>query len=630
LVISTFGAVQNEQDSISEDGSALFLLAIRHASDSLQKIAACYDYGMYLNEQGELGDAMFQLENALRIAENIQNHKEIAAVANSLASMCLMNGDLELSIQVYLKALESAEITGDNTEIAKINMNLAGNYNFYGDYNNAIKYGLRALEIKESTNNLVRICYHYMAMSNIFKEMGNLTKREEYVLRAYKMMDVEGCASSSDIAKIYNGLGGIAEQQFQHEKALAYYDTLMILSKEANFNPGINTSLMNSSQIYQELGQYEKALEMILEADTYSDGNPYDIVFSNNCKLESYFSLGETHKALELAKENIQKEEIVNYSAERLKCLRFLYEINFSLGNYQEAYNWNDSLRVYSDYLHDEDLLSTMEELETKYQTEKKEQEIELLTAENQIKQQQVLVFVALSIVALLILAVAVLLSYKKRRQQQLQQLSLRQQLLRSQMNPHFLFNALGSIQNFMYKNETKKAAGYLGNFARLTRSILEHSAEEFVSLYDEIEMLRNYIELEKMRLSGKFDYEIEIDENIETEFVNVPPMLLQPFVENAIKHGFKKMESGGFLSLKFKEKEDVIYVEMLDNGVGIEMASKQKSGTHRSMSMQIFDERRKVLARKTKRNIECKITDLSNEVPAGQGTKVEVQIPIG
>jgi LytS/YehU family sensor histidine kinase len=115
-------------------------------------------------------------------------------------------------------------------------------------------------------------------------------------------------------------------------------------------------------------------------------------------------------------------------------------------------------------------------------------------------------------------------------------------------MNPHFLFNALGSIQNFMLKNETKRAAGYLNNFASLTRNILEHSAQEFVSVSEEIETLSSYIELEKMRLENKFEFEITYDKNLETDFINIPPMLIQPFVENAIKHGLNNIDYKGVI----------------------------------------------------------------------------------
>ena len=600
--------------------------------DSLKLIEAHYEFGEYLNNESKLEASIEQFKIALRIAKNINDNAKVATVANYLANIYAGIGDFNASNNDYLIALEGAEKTNNSGEIAKISMNLASNYNYTGDYQKAIKYGLYALktkETKETKNNLERICYHYIAMGNIFRENNNTVKWEEYVQKAYKMKSVESCASFSDIAKIYNSLGGIAVQKKEYERGLLYYDTLMTLSREANYNQGISTALTNSAGIYKQLDNFPKALEMDIEAEQYFGGNPYDKIFNKNFKAELYNLTEEFIKGLALVNNNIQTKEIDYYSTEKLKCLELLYELNFNLSNYDEAFFWNDSLRNTEQILRDEDIRQSIAELETKYETEKKEQQIELLQTENKFRQQEKIAFIA-SLIALLLLIVAgVLFYFKKKRDNQVHSLQLRQQLLRSQMNPHFLFNALGSIQNFMYKNETKKAAGYLGNFASLTRSILEHSAEEFVSLFDEIEMLRNYIELEKMRLAGKFDYEIELDENIETEFVNVPPMLLQPFVENAIKHGLKETKSGGLLFLKFTETENTIYVEIRDNGLGINNASKSKGSTHRSMSMQIFDERRKVLSKRTNQKIECAITDLSDEKPAGCGTKVEVRIPL-
>ncbi len=604
---------------------------IKEVPDSLQKIQIYYDYSHALNVEGDLSGSIEKLEIALSIAENIQNHQEIARVANSLATNYIMSGDVDKSTKTYQKALASAELTENNSEIAKISMNMAGNYNFLGDYNNAIKYGLNALKIKESNNLWERICYHYMAMSNIFKETGDLDKREEYVMQAYRMKDVEGCASVGDIAKIYNGLGGIAEQRFEHEKALAYYDTLKQFSLKEHFESGVNTALVNSALIYQELEQFEKALELLGEAEQFSNRTPYDTIFSNNCKTELYLSLGQTEKALDLAEENYAKEELIYYSAERLKCLGFLYEVNFRLKNYNEAYRWNDSLQNYEDYVRDEDVRTTIAELEMQYQTEKKEQQIELLQAENRIRTQEKYVYFSLSVVLLLLFLVGTLLYFKNKRETHIQHLELRQQLLRSQMNPHFLFNALGSIQNFMYKNEAKKAAVYLGNFASLTRSILENSTAEKITLEEDIATLVNYIELEKMRFKDQFHYDIFIDEKLDTECIRIPPMLVQPFVENAIKHGLKNLEYKGELNLSFKEEDaGSLAITVKDNGHGLNHKKDlDTEKTHRSMSMSIFKNRRTILSKKYNKEIEFQAVDLGETNPNKKGTEVRIVIPL-
>ena len=599
------------------------------ADDSLLKLTAYFEYGENLDLIGDEVAAIENLKIALRIAKNIDDHVKVASVANNLANAYSTVGDFIASNSAYITALESAEKIQNYGEIAKISMNLASNYNYTGDYEKAIKYGLYALKTKETNNNLERICYHYIAMGNIFRENNNTAKWEEYVLKAYKMKDVKGCANLSDRAKIYNSLGGICVQKEEFGKALLYYDTLLVFSQKEKYDQGISVALTNSAGVYKQQNNFSKALELSTAAEKYFGENPYDKIFNRNFKAELYNLTGQFKKGLTLVNQNIETDEINWYSTEKLKCLELLYELNFNLNNYDKAFFWNDSLRKTETILRDEDIRHSTEELETRYETEKKEQKIELLTAENEIKNQRMWLFIAATIVLLLLILFGIFIYFRKKKENLQRQEILKQQLLRSQMNPHFLFNALGSIQNFMLKNETKRAAGYLNNFASLTRNILEHSSQEFVSVTDEIETLRNYMELEKMRLDDNFEFEIKFDEELETDLINIPPMLIQPFVENAIKHGLKNIAYKGLLELKFEDKGTVLHIEISDNGIGIKNAELNKSKTHRSMSMNIFEQRRIVLAKRTKQAIGLEVIDLQTLNSRRTGTLVKIEIPI-
>ncbi len=597
------------------------------SNDSLNLLETYFAYGEYLDENEKPELSVEKLTIALRISQNANNYEKTATIANYLANVYVEVGNFNASNNAYIVALESAEKIKNPGEIAKISMNLASNYNFTGDYEKAIQFGLYALKTKETANNLERICYHYISMGSIFKETNNLDKWNEYTQKAYKLKDVEGCASVSDIAKIYNNLGGIAEQKNELDKALCYYDTLLTFSRENNFETGICTALTNSADIYKHREDYQKALDLALESEKYFSGNPYDEIFNNNFKAELYQSMGQEKPALELALKNIGIEEINYYSTEKLKCLQLLYELNVSLANYREAFVWNDSLRETENRLRDEEIIKSIEELETKYETEKKEQQINLLTTENELKNQRLRIGIILLVVLVIVIFMILYILQIRRKQALLVQNDLQQKVLRSQMNPHFIFNVLGSIQNFLLSNDNKKAAKYLSQFASLTRSTLEYSASDTISLTNEISMLKNYMELEKMRKPGKFDFEIIFDENLETDFIEIPPMMIQPFIENAIKHGFKEVESGGLLQVSFSEKEDLLHIEIKDNGLGINAGRQLKGSGHKSMAMQIFDERCKLFFKKTKHKIVYTITDLSENNQ--QGTKIEVIIPL-
>jgi hypothetical protein len=151
---------------------------------------------------------------------------------------------------------------------------------------------------------------------------------------------------------------------------------------------------------------------------------------------------------------------------------------------------------------------------------------------------------------------------------------------LRSQMNPHFLYNCINSIKFYIVKNEPEQASIYLNKFSKLIRKILNNSQYEFISLEEELQTLELYLEMEKLRFGDKMNYKIDIEPSLETTFIKVPTMLIQPFLENAIWHGLmQKSENNGLLNLNVREwKEDFLLIEVEDNGVGRKMAAELKS----------------------------------------------------
>ncbi len=629
LSYNSHSSTANMEDTTGNIQDSAQITYLRNISesvdDSLKLMDAYFEYGQYFDNEDSISGAIEYMNKALVVANSLLQHNKIATIANSLARLYWMSGRFEASNDTYIQALNSAEIMHDSSEVSKICGNLGNNYNYLGDYDKAIKYALKGIMIKETSGDLERICYHYVSMANIFKEHDNIEKREEYVLKAYKMKDVEGCASFGDLAKIYNSLGGIAESNNMHDKALLYYDTLLNLCKEVDYYRGISAALTNSSLIYKQLDQPEKALELTIEAEQYFGGNPYDIIYSNNNKADLYYILNQEEKALEFAMDNIQMEELNYYLTEKLRCFQLLSELNYSLANYKVAYIWKDSLRNTENQLRNENVQTAIEELETQYETEKKEQQIELLTAENRLKNQRLNAGVALVGVMLIVIFLILYILRIRKKQAELVQNNLQQQVFRSQMNPHFIFNVMGSIQNFMIQNDNKKASKYLSQFASLTRATLNHSSVEMISLENEISMLKNYVELEKMRSPEKFDFIIHYDDDLETEFIEIPPMLIQPFIENSIKHGFSNIAEKGILELFISDKTDWIEFIIVDNGQGVQ----KKQNGHRSMAMSIFEKRRKLIQQKYKTDFKYEFLNLKDESPDKSGVKITIEIPV-
>ena len=204
---------------------------------------------------------------------------------------------------------------------------------------------------------------------------------------------------------------------------------------------------------------------------------------------------------------------------------------------------------------------------------------------------------------------------------------------LRAQLNPHFIFNCLNSIQFFTAQNDTDKASDYLTKFSRLIRLVLENSKSEKVTLANELETLKLYIEMEAMRFQQKVQYSIRIDEPIDAESVEIPPLLLQPFVENAIWHGLMHKEEGGTVTVSVQQPQpDCLRVQITDDGVGRAKAAeyKSKSATkNKSLGMKLTADRIELINQLYQTQTHITITDLTNAAGQPTGTRVVVEIPI-
>lgn len=201
---------------------------------------------------------------------------------------------------------------------------------------------------------------------------------------------------------------------------------------------------------------------------------------------------------------------------------------------------------------------------------------------------------------------------------------------LRSQMNPHFIFNALNSIQYYVHNNKQEEAEKYLESFSKLIRQILHQSGEALISLSEEISMLRNYMAIENSRLKGAIGFRIDIEEGIDQEQVLLPSMLIQPYVENAIVHGLAG-KGGGQIAIKIHSAKAVIHCTIEDNGIGREKAARLRSnkiGQNPSLGMSITKTRLQMINQLRHNPVAVNITDLRGKDGTALGTRVEIEIP--
>ncbi len=275
-------------------------------------------------------------------------------------------------------------------------------------------------------------------------------------------------------------------------------------------------------------------------------------------------------------------------------------------------------------------------EIQTRYETERKDSEILALSRQNQLNElrlSQTRWFLSglIGLVVIVILFALVLIRQNKLRNSQ-QTLLFQQRLLRTQMNPHFIFNSLSSIQHLVVNEDPEKASIYLAKFSTLVRSVLYSSNKDSITIDDELKTIESYLALQKIRYSNKFEYNIDIDPQIDTESLTIPPMLAQPFIENAIEHGIKHKKGKGNIIIRFALHNGSIHLEVEDDGVGRTKAQeleKDLNKDHQSMATKITRERIKVINKKLKNKIEFEIVDLKSEKSENFGTLVKIVIPL-
>ncbi|TQO38134.1 tetratricopeptide repeat protein [Arenibacter algicola] len=227
-------------------------------------------------------------------------------------------------------------------------------------------------------------------------------------------------------------------------------------------------------------------------------------------------------------------------------------------------------------------------------------------------------------IFGMLLMGLAAYFFYRSNKQQKLANNLLALKSLRSQMNPHFIFNALNSVNNFIAKSDERSANRYLSDFSTLMRAVLENSDEDFIPLSKELELLELYTKLEHSRFSDKFDYRITVDEDIDIDAFQIPPMLLQPYIENAIWHGLRYREDKGFLQIGIKQKDKlVLEISITDNGIGRKNSAALKTQNQKkqkSKGMGNIKKRIEILNDMYRDRVDVIISDLETN---GTGTKV-------
>ena len=452
-------------------------------------------------------------------------------------------------------------------------------------------------------------------------------------------------------------IGLIYREKKDYNKALDYYNQSLNINKKHNNIVNILVDLNNICDAYIHLGEYNKAITNINQMNILGDsiGDRQSLLLAKHNLGVVKEKQGKYNDAILLFHEVLNEALELNYKEDIKDACESLSNNYAKIGNYKEALNFRNKFEAVKDSIINADYLKQISEMELKYETAEKDRQILKLAAESKIQKMEtlrqsnikniyILGFGLMTLFALFIyytykqrLKTQKLLAHKnaviQETQFKVQMALLELKALRAQINPHFLFNCMNSINRMIQSNENEQASSYLAKFSMLVRLILENSETPYITLKNELILLESYIQMEELRFKGKINYQIDMDKNIDTEDVQIPSMIIQPFIENAIWHGLvhKAPSEKGLVSLSFFRNNANINCIIEDNGVGRKKArelSQNSMYKSKSLGIQITNERLKLISMdKVEKYIHFE--DLKDQNNQPLGTKVEITIPV-
>ncbi|REC47232.1 histidine kinase [Chryseobacterium pennipullorum] len=419
----------------------------------------------------------------------------------------------------------------------------------------------------------------------------------------------------ADLAESYSQLAEVNLQQKDLYKAEANLNNAYTISKKEAPQQAlaINQKL---ADLYVENRNFDKAIEAkkkVLKEDFVKE-NSQEKVNQIQELADIYLKKNDPKEAVGLLKNAYTIALDKGHTLEAQKSVKKLDSL------YAISGNTDASMQLYRDFLGNlPNLVSKDRSLIDNKILEDTEQRISQLEKEKELKDELIRkknVFNYGLIGALMLLTGLIIIIFRTLKKVQVKNKKIALQSLRREMNPHFIFNSLNSVNHFIATNNELEANQYLTKFSKLMRGVMENSTEDFIPLQQELDLLQNYLALEKTRFADKFDYEIDVDEDLGMHNLQVPGMLVQPFLENAIWHGLRYKTEKGFLTLSFVKEKQYLKITIEDNGIGIEESKKQKTlhqKTREGRGMKNTMERIQLLNDLYKKEITCSVKDKDN-----------------
>lgn len=558
-----------------------FFDAVNNIPDSL-KAENYYLLGNYYSKIKNPKLAIKHYNQAINYSSNIINSEREKGYHKQLAFTYKINGDYLNSLSILNKLEKGIESKSDYNSLAEINTQKQSIYKLLKNYKKSIKFNRKAVKYFAKAKDTSKLVNSLILQANL--NYYNFKNKKE----AYRLLD-----SILTINIKSNNFKNILKNQvYQSYGIFNYYDT--------NFKE----SYKNYHQALSYLKNPKTKIDSIGLANSYANISEVCIELKEYELSKKYNdSVDDLMTVLNANLKNFHLQNKLRLSYETQKNFN---EVSSNLNTLNRSMNKNYEKRISN-------------ELTALKEANKKEKELlvtnQKVTLHNsKLKNKQILLF---SVLGFLVLSTFIGILYYRQRKLgfQKEEIFMQQRLFRAQMNPHFTSNILYTIQDLILENK-EKANKYLIKFSRLLRLNLENSMQNYTLIEKEIEVLTKYLDLQKLRFPDKFNYQINTHD-LDVDLLSIPPMLMQPFVENAIEHGFKNIDYQGLITINLSEKNNFIFCEIIDNGLGLKNTNDKKE--HNSASTKLI---KKLLKNMT--NQEVTIQDNTDK----NGTIVWFNIP--
>ena len=569
------------------------------------------------------------LLNGFVSAQNNSNVSEIQIQSNKLEG-AIKNNDEKKQAEIYVFIADSYY---NQSSFSKSEENLLKAKSIYektNDKNGLAIVSRKLAQTQESQNKMGKAAANYQkAASYSMAKNQETTNRNDYSRVASKSLIKkekavqenislnETAENKDDLAKDYTNLADINVQQNNIPKAAENLGNAYEISRNSLPSQAIIIN-QKMTDLYVDNKNFDKAIEVkkkVLKEDFVRD-NSQEKVNQIQQLADIYLQKNDIEEAVDLYKNAYQISIEKGHTLEAHKSVKILDSL------YQNSGNTDASLNLYRDFLNKlPPLVKNDRSLVDAKIVEETEGKIALLEKEKRLNEELMRkknIFNYSLIATLIILSGLVFFIFRTLKKVQVKNKKIELQSLRREMNPHFIFNSLNSVNQFIATNNELEANQYLTKFSKLMRGVMENSTEDFIPFQQELDLLQNYLSLEKTRFTDKFNFDISVDENLNQQNLLIPGMLIQPFLENAIWHGLRYRTEKGFLKLHFEKENQYLKIAIKDNGIGIEESKKQKTihqKNREGRGMKNTLERIRLLNDLYKKEIRCSIKDSDNGV---------------